>query len=139
MEQVSPLNEEIPYSEGRVLISQTDLDGNITFVNRKLCEISGYQVNELMGQPHNILRHPEMPKTLFAKMWENINSGQAWNGIIKNLAKDGRFFWTDIEILPAKDNADKITGFIAVMKPASPKDIQESQDLYQKMLTTEES
>ncbi len=135
MNKVTLLDEEYLF-EGRVIISQTDVKGIITFANRMFCEISGYSVDELKGKPHNIIRHPDMPKAAFEKMWETIKSGQVWNGLIKNRRKDGRYYWVDTEILPIYTN-DKITGYIAARKPASKKNIQETEKLYKKMLEIE--
>lgn len=136
MSKISPKNEEYLF-EGSVIISQTDMAGVITYANRKFCEVSGYSVDELIGQPHNIIRHPDMPKAVFAKMWETLKGGQAWNGLVKNMRKDGLFYWVDTEILPIKNDDDEITGYIAARKAASRKDIEENEALYAKMLQTQ--
>lgn len=136
MSTVTPIDEEYVY-EGSVIISQTDLSGKITYANRMFCEISGYKNEELLGQPHNIIRHPDMPKEVFAKMWQTIQSGQVWNGLVKNLRKDGLYYWVDTEILPIRNNDDTITGYIAARKPASRKNILEVEEKYIKMLEAE--
>jgi len=136
MDKVIPIDEEY-FFDDKVIISQTDLKGEITYANRAFCEVSGYQVKELVGQPHNIIRHPDMPKAAFEKMWETIKGGQVWNGLVKNLRKDGRYYWVDTEILPVRDDDEKITGYIAARKAASRKDIQEAQETYKKMLEAE--
>lgn len=137
MNEVTPIDREYVF-EGSMLISQTDLQGNINYANRKFCEVTGYKVDELIGNAHNIIRHPDMPKAVFAKMWSTIQGGQSWNGLIKSLRKDGWFFWTDTEILPVlKDGTEEITGYISVKKPASQKDIEENEEIYNKMLDTE--
>jgi len=133
MNTVSPLNEEYELDEN-VIISQTDLDGVITYTNRAFSKASGYDANELTGVKHNIIRHPDMPTSVFEKLWSTITGGRAWNGLIKNLRKDGLFYWVDIEILPTKDSDDKLTGYISVSKPASRKNIQENEEVYKKML-----
>ena len=136
MKNVTHINEEYTY-EGNVSISQTDLKGVITYVNLMFCKISGYESKQLIGQNHDIVKHPDMPKVVFSKMWESISSGQSWNGLTKNLRADGQYYWVDLEILPIKDDNDKITGFISVGKPASKKDIKENTELYLKMLEAE--
>ncbi|MBD3823181.1 MAG: PAS domain-containing protein [Epsilonproteobacteria bacterium] len=136
MGNITPVNEEYLY-EGSVIISQTDLNGVITYANRKFCEVSGYSVDELLGAPHRILRHPDMPKGVFAKMWSTIKGGQVWNGLVKNMRKDGKYYWVDAEILPIRDDNGEVSGYIAARKPASRKDIQETQELYKKMLNSE--
>jgi aerotaxis receptor len=140
MNKVTPIDEEYIYS-GSAIISQTDLDGVITYANKAFCEASGYKSDELVGKLHNIIRHPDMPKIVFAKMWETIKGGQAWNGLVKNLRSDGRYYWVETEILPIVDIVDDeetITGFIAVRKEASQKDISETIQTYTKMLETQE-
>lgn len=136
MEKVTPIDEEYLY-EGNVIISQTDTKGVITYVNRMFIEVSGYKADELMGETHSVIRHPEMPKTVFKKLWETIQSGQVWNGLIKNLRKDGLYYWVDTEILPIINEDQTVTGYIAVRKQASRKDITENEKIYSKMLDEE--
>ncbi len=136
MGNVTPIDEEYMV-EGDVIISQTDLKGIITYANRAFCKVSGYKRDELIGQPHNIVRHPDMPKIEFAQLWETISGGQAWNGLIKNLRKDGKYYWVDTEVLPIRSEQDTLTGYIAVRKEASRKNINEIQEKYTKMLKTE--
>ncbi len=136
MNEIIPIDEEY-FFDGKVIISQTDLKGVLTYVNKLFCKVSGYKVEELIGQSHNILRHPDMPHNIFAKMWETIQGGQAWNGLIKNLRKDGLYYWIDMEILPIKDNDNNITGYIAAEQAASRKDIQEIEERYKKLIETE--
>ncbi len=136
MEKVTPIDEEYMF-DNLVIVSQTDEKGNITYANKAFSQVSGYDVDELVGQPHNIVRHPDMPATTFEKMWSTIKSGQAWNGIIKNIRKDGRFYWVDTEILPIKDDSDNITGYIAARRAASRKDIVDTEEAYKKMSEAE--
>jgi len=136
MDKVTPIDKEYIY-EGRVIISQTDLDGVITFANRKFCEVSGYEIDELIGSNHNIIRHPDMPRAAFEKMWDTIPSGQTWTGLVKNLRKDGLYYWVDTEVLAVRDENNNITGYIAARNPASRKNINESATLYKKMIETE--
>lgn len=135
--EIVPIDEEYVYDDS-VIISQSNVDGVITYVNRMFCKVSWYTASELVGQPHSIVRHPDMPKALFAKMWDTIKTGQVWHGIVKNLRKDGLYYWADTEILPIKDDNGKITGYIEAKKPASRKDIEENQELYAKMLHAEQ-
>ena len=136
MDKVVPVDEEYIF-EGSMIISQTDLKGSITFANRKFCEVSGYKVDELVGSHHNIIRHPDMPKAAFERMWSTIKGGQSWNGLVKNLRKDGLYYWVDTEIIPIHNENEEITGYIAARKPASRKDIDENRELYNKMLESE--
>jgi aerotaxis receptor len=136
MSKVIAIDEEYVY-EGSVIISQTDLKGVITYANKKFSEVSGYSVDELLGQPHNIIRHPDMPKAAFARMWKTVSSGQVWNGLVKNLRKDGLYYWVETEILPIQNDDNEITGYIAARKAASRKNIIETEEVYSKMLEQE--
>lgn len=128
MEKVVPIDEEFIY-EGRVAISQTDLKGNITYVNRKFCEVSGYSSSELVDSNIDIVRHPSIPNETFEKMWDALKNGQVWNGMLKNLRKDGKFYWIEMEITPIFDEQEEITGYISVSKPAPRKNIEENEKL----------
>jgi len=133
MSKVTPIDEEFIF-EGSAIISQTDLKGIITYANRKFCKVSGYTSDELVGQAHSIIRHPQMPEAAFEKLWSNLSSGHPWNGLVKNLRKDGLYYWVYAEIAPIKDENNETTGYIASRKAASKKDIEEAQALYSKML-----
>ena len=136
MHKVVPKDEEYLF-DANVIISQTNLSGTITYTNKSFCKISAYEADELIGKSHSIIRHPNMPKELFEKMWSVLQGGEVWTGIVKNLRKDGLYYWVDTEILPTRDQNGTITGYIAVRKPASRKNIQESEELYSKMLASE--
>ncbi len=90
------IETEIPKDE--LIISRTDLKGIITYANETFAKISGYEVEELIGKPHNILRHPDMPKSVFKDLWDTIKSGKNWSGYVKNLRKDRGFYWVYAEI-----------------------------------------
>lgn len=94
------------------ILSEADVHGTILAVNSKLCEVSGYTEEELIGKPHSIFRHPDMPKELFRLFWETIKKGEVFKGIIKNRAKDGSYYWVDATIVPVKDDAGKIVKYI---------------------------
>lgn len=110
------LQQEFADREGvftlTTILSEADLHGNILMVNDKLCKVSKYSRNELIGKPHNIFRHPDMPKELFANFWNTIQSGQVFKGIIKNRAKDGSHYWVDATIVPFKDEHGNVVKYI---------------------------
>ncbi|WP_200763602.1 PAS domain-containing protein [Nitrosophilus alvini] len=135
MNRPTPKDEEFVFSEG-VIISETDLKGVITFANRKFCEIAGYEKKELIGKPHNIIRHPDMPKAAFKQMWETIQNNKEWHGLVKNLRKDGKYYWVETHIKPIIKEGQKV-GYIAARKPANRKDIEEAEKLYRSLLEKE--
>ncbi len=80
------------------IVSRTDLNGNITYVNETFAFISGYTVNELIGKPHNIVRHPDMPKSIFKELWKDLDIKGSWSGVVKNKRKDEGFYWVYAEV-----------------------------------------
>ena len=84
---------EIHLADNDIIISETDSKGMITFANDTFVKYSGYVKDELLGKPHNILRHPDMPKAAFADLWQTIKDGKTWNGFVKNRTKNGDFYW----------------------------------------------
>lgn len=136
MDRVTPLDKEFIY-EDRVLVSQADIDGKLTYANNAFCQISGYSNDELMGSTYQIIRHPHMPNSVFKKMWSTIKNRQTWTGLVKNLRKDGSFYWDDLSILPIINDNDELTGYISCARAASRKNIKENEELYEKMLASE--
>ncbi|MCK9472275.1 PAS domain S-box protein [Sulfurimonas sp.] len=124
MNKIIPKDEEYIF-KGKVAIYQTDLEGNITFINRKFCEISGYTAEELINRNINIIRHPDAQAGTFEKIQKTIHGGQVYNGMLKNLRKDGCYYWVDIEIAPIFNKQEQMTGFISVSKPSPRKNIQQ--------------
>lgn len=124
--------EEIPFPEGRLIVSRTDPAGTITQVNDSFCEISGYSREELLGQPHCILRHPDMPAAAFRDLWSTVLAGKTWHGYVKNLCKDGRFYWVYATVIPNLRNG-KVVGFTSVRREASRTKIREAEELYRTM------
>jgi len=97
-----------------VIASSTDAFGNITYASRAFSQISGYSTDELIGANHNIVRHPDMPKSLYQTMWKTIQSGKIWSGEVKNLKKQGGYYWVNVTITPEFDNNDHIIGYNAI-------------------------
>ncbi|WP_333803640.1 response regulator [Sulfurospirillum sp.] len=96
------------------IVSRTNQKGFITYVNDKFCQISGYTKEELLGQPHNLVRHPDMPKAVFQNLWETIQAGKSWEGIVKNRRKDGSHYWVSAVINPIIDQDGTIVEFMSI-------------------------
>lgn len=135
MNRPNPIDEEYVFERG-LIISSTDLKGTITYANRKFCEIAGYTKNELKGKNHNIVRHPDMPKEAFQEIWETIQSGKEWTGIVKNLRKDGKYYWVYSHIAPVTTEGETV-GYTAARRPASDTEVEESIPIYKDMLAKE--
>ena len=126
--QKEKLKALVEIYDKNVIFSKTDTKGRITHVSNAFCEISGYTKEELIGKPHNIVRHPSMPKSAFKEMWETIQSGKTWNGEVINRKKDGSHYWVTAEIDPEYDNQNNLIGYTAVRQNVSDaKDVDEIQ------------
>jgi len=134
---VTPSNKEIKLNPRKYILSTTDLEGNITKVNDYFCEVCQYSKDELIGAPHSIVRHPDMPKAIFYLMWEYIKNGQNITAIVKNMAKNGDHYWviTDFEI--RKDHSGNINRYMAFRQAAPKKIVRTIEPLYKKLLEIE--
>ncbi len=97
-----------------VLISETDTRGVITYANPRFCEVSGYTLEELLGKPHNIIRHPDMPKEVFKDLWDHLKAGKIWQGEIKNRRKDGSHYWVLATVGPIFDEKGEIRSYVSM-------------------------
>jgi len=109
---------ELELNSTHQIVSKTDLKGRITFINRDFVEISGFTEEELIGQSHNIVRHPDMPPEAFQDLWSTVKSGKPWIGIVKNRCKNGDHYWVEAVVSPVKENGT-VSGYISVRKKAS--------------------
>ena len=133
-----PLDEEIELDPKRYIVSETDEKGKITFCNDYFMEVAGYSKEELIGKPHSIIRHPDMPRVVFKLLWENISTGKNINVVVKNLAKDGRYYWIFTEFESRKDtDTGKIIGYHAARKSISKFVIEVISNLYAELLKIE--
>ena len=120
---------EIECPPGTVLVSRTDPQGRITYVNQAFADISGYSRDELLGKPHNIVRHPDMPKLAFADLWSTIKDGRPWEGLVKNRTKDGSFYWVLANVTPVVKDG-QISGFISIRVRPERAQIDAARSLY---------
>jgi len=136
MQRPDPIDQEYKFEDG-LIVSSTDLKGIITYANRTFCNIAGYTKQELTGKNHNIVRHPDMPKAAFKELWETIKAGKEWTGIVKNLRKDGKYYWVYSHITPVMDNEGEITGYTAARRPATSAEIDEVVPVYKTLVEEE--
>jgi PAS domain S-box-containing protein len=120
---------EVPYPDGRLIVSRTDPIGVITQVNQSFVDMSGYTEQELLGQPHHILRHPDMPPAAFRNLWETVQRGEKWNGYVKNLRKDGAYYWVMATVIP-NIRGGRITGYTSVRRKPARRKVEECIRLY---------
>ena len=104
----SIVDEEVTFQQGDELVSTTDLRGVITYANKVFCQVAGYELDELVGKNHNMVRHPDMPKAAFKDLWDKLKAGKNWRGAVKNRCKDGRYYWVDAYVSPIFENGTLI-------------------------------
>ena len=128
---------EVPYPDGKLIVSRTDPDGFITHCNPAFIEMSGYTQDELIGAPHSILRHPDMPAVAFKGLWDDCAAGRLWHGYVKNLRKDGAYYWVYATVIANVRNA-RIAGYTSVRRKPSRTRIHEAAELYRTLLAEEQ-
>lgn len=135
-----PIDKEVAWDKTKTIMSKTDLYGTIEYANEVFVDVCGYEDYELMAQPHNIVRHPDMPKVIFKVLWENIQKGNQFHGIVKNLAKSGRYYWVITNFEYSRDENGNIVNYIARRK-AVPQDVitKHIEPLYKKLLQIEQA
>lgn len=127
--KVLVVDEEVPYPEGRLIVSRTDPQGIITHANQSFVDMSGFTMDELIGAPHYILRHPDMPPVAFKGLWDTLARGETWQGYVKNLRRDGRYYWVKATAIPNVRNG-QVVGYTSVRRKPSRQKIAECEKLY---------
>ncbi len=123
---------ETPYPHGKLIVSRTDTRGIITQCNPSFVDMSGYTADELIGQPHYILRHPDMPAAAFQDLWSAVQAGRQWNGYVKNLRKDGGHYWVYATVVPNIRDG-RIVGYTSVRREASRDRVTAAEAQYREM------
>lgn len=121
------------------IVSKADLKGRITYSNKVFAEYSGFTENEFMGKQHNIVRHPDMPRCVFKLLWQHIESGQEIFAYVKNLCKDGSFYWVLANVTPSRDDQGRIVGYYSVRRKPNPKALGVVIPLYKQLLQIEQN
>ena len=133
----TPTRHERVMRENDFIVSKTDLKGYITYCNRIFVEYSGYSASELMGAPHNIIRHPDMPRGVFQFLWDTLAEKKECFAYVKNMSKNGDFYWVFANVTPDLDTRGAPTGYFSVRRKANPKGIDAMGDVYRSMLDEE--
>jgi len=127
------LDEEIVFPKKKFIVSKTDIEGNILFVNQSFCDITGYKYEELIGQPHSVIRHPNMPRAIFYMMWKSLLAGMEISAIIKNVAKSGKYYWVISDFSMQRDKYGTLETFSSFTRHAPSYASQAIQELYDEM------
>jgi len=132
-----PTQRERVMREDDFIVSKTDLKGRITYCNRVFIEFSGFEANELLGQQHNIVRHPDMPRGVFKFLWDTLAQKKECFAFVKNMSKDGSYYWVFANVTPDMDASGQVAGYFSVRRKASAQAIALMTDVYQAMLAEE--
>ena len=135
---ISPVDIDVPLDSRKYLLSKTDPSGVIEYCNRYFCEITGYQESELIGQPHSIVRHPDMPGAIYHIMWEHLHQKKSIPLILKNMTKKGHYYWIQTEInIKINKASNEITGYFAYQRKVPQYVIKTIEPLYYELRSIE--
>ena len=123
------VGQETVLDEYAFLVSETDSKGIIKFANEDFCKIAEYTLEELMGQPHSMVRHREMPSKAFKSLWDTVQSGEIWTGYVKNATKSGGYYWVFATVYPF-ESCDGTRGYLSCRRKPSREEIQAAEALY---------
>ena len=134
---IEPTNKELVMRESDFIVSKTDAKGRLTYANRIFIEFSKYSEEELLGKQHNIIRHPDMPRGVFKLLWDTLSQGKEIFAYVKNMSKDGSFYWVIANVTPSYDLQGKLIGYYSVRRKPKPESIAIVEELYKSMLAVE--
>lgn len=137
MNKPQPTRQEKQFEEGEIIVSKTDLEGKIIYGNRIFIKLSGYAEHELLGKSHNIIRHPDMPKVIFKCLWDSIQQGKEIIAYVKNLSKDGSYYWVKAFVTPSFNGKGEIVGYHSIRLKPTEQAISTIGKLYQELLALE--
>lgn len=137
MQRAVATGKERTFPENDIIVSKTDLQGRITYANDVFCKVGLYGEKELIGQPHSILRHPDMPRCVFHLLWSKIKAGEEVFAYVKNLAKNGDHYWVLAHVTPSFDAAGKISGYHSNRRLPEREAIAAIEPLYRELLAEE--
>ncbi|MDD0809674.1 methyl-accepting chemotaxis protein [Curvibacter sp. RS43] len=120
------------FPDGATLMSTTDLQSHVVYANRAFVDVSGFARDDILGQPHNLVRHPDMPEQAFADMWSTLKAGQSWTGLVKNRRQNGDHYWVRANATPI-EHGGQVVGYMSVRTKPSVQEVQAAESLYQRM------
>jgi len=131
--------KEIYFDENQLIVSKTDTKGKITYGNDLFLKLAGYKEKDILNTPHNIVRHPDMPKVIFKLLWEYIQSGNEIYAYVVNKSKNGDFYWVLANVTPSLDNNGDIVGYYSVRRKPTKKALEIIKPLYEQLLNAEKT
>lgn len=134
---ITPTQTEVTFSPDEIIVSKTDRTGRITYANRVFMRVANYAEEELLGVQHNIVRHPDMPRGAFKHLWDTLKSGKEWFGFVKNMTKEGHYYWVFANVTPDVE-AGQLIGYFSVRRQAPRRAIETMAPIYAEMLRIEQ-
>lgn len=134
---IQPTNQEVYFDTNDVIVSKTDLKGKIVYANDVFLQIAGYRESEVIGQPHNMIRHPDMPRSVFGFLWERIVGGKEVFAYVKNMTKSGDHYWVLAHVTPSYDESGSITGYHSNRRVPERSSVAKVSKLYGEMRRAE--
>lgn len=126
------IDKETVLNDDAFLVSETDAKGYIIFANKEFCSVAEYEVDELVGKPHNMVRHNDMPKAAFKDLWDTVKSGEVWQGYVKNKTKSGGYYWVFATVYPYK-NQNGEQCYMSIRRKPSKDEVSKHEALYKTM------
>lgn len=123
------MSTETVLDKNAFLVSETDAKGIIRFANEDFCKVAGYSLDELLGNPHNMVRHKDMPKKAFKSLWDTVQKGEVWTGYVKNATKTGGYYWVFATVYPF-ESCDGSKGYLSCRRKPTNEEIQKAEKLY---------
>lgn len=130
---------ELKFPENEIIVSKTDTKGKITYGNELFLKLAGYAEEDILHKPHNIVRHPDMPKIIFKLLWETLNQGKEIFAYVVNQAKNGDHYWVFANVTPSYDNNGRVVGYYSVRRRPTDKALNIIKPLYKQLLNAEKS
>ena len=135
--KITPTQTEKVLRDSDFIVSKTDPKGRLTYFNQIFMEYAGYNQQQLLGQQHNIVRHPDMPRGVFHLLWQTLQAGYEFNGYIKNICTDGSYYWVFANVTPSYSSAGELLGYYSVRRKPRLEALNIIKPLYQDMLQAE--
>jgi PAS domain S-box-containing protein len=139
-QHVRPVDVEVTFDPDDIIVSKTDPKGRITYANKTFCQVAGYTERELLGKPHSIIRHPDMPRAVFKLLWGRLAERHEVFAYVKNMSKSGAFYWVFAHVTPSCDGAHNVIGYHSSRRVPDRKVVREAiTPVYAKLLDIEQS
>ncbi|MCC2646850.1 MAG: putative sensor domain for methyl-accepting chemotaxis sensory transducer [Rickettsiaceae bacterium] len=137
--QIHPTNKEVFFEENELIVSRTDLKGRITYCNRLFTKLSGFKEKELLGMPHSVIRHPDMPRIIFKLLWDYIANGKEIFAYVKNMCKSGDHYWVFAHVTPTYNNDGQLIGYHSNRRVPNRETLKNIEAIYAELLKIERS